>query len=538
MGFCHLHLHSEYSLLDGACRLDGLINRAKELGQKSVAVTDHGVMYAAVEFYKKAVKAGIKPIIGCEVYVARRSMQDKEFKEDSHPHHLVLLCENQKGYENLCYLVSKGFTEGFYQKMRIDKELLKDRCEGLIALSGCLSGEISRLFLQNDYEQAKKTALEYENLFGIDNFYLEIQNHGIAEQLRILPFFKRLSEETGIKMAATNDCHYIKKEDAFTQKVLTCISTNSLISDNKIGFATDEFYMKSQEEMLSVFKGFEEAVYETENIAKRCNVEFKFGELKLPYFKADNNIPNEEFFEKSCYEGLKRHYGENPKEEIVSRLKYELDVIKKMGYVDYFLIVSDFVNYAKSKKIPVGPGRGSGAGSLCAYCCGITGVDPIKYNLIFERFLNPERISMPDFDIDFCYVRREEVIKYVVKRYGSDNVAQIITFGTLASRAAVRDVGRVMGMSYQKVDEVAKKIPRKINMTINEALNDSDFKLLYDSDEEVKRLIDISLKLEGMPRHASIHAAGVVITRNPVYTYVPMQKGDGINVTQYTMTAA
>ena len=537
MSFCHLHLHSEYSLLDGACRVDDIIKKAKEMGQSSVAVTDHGVMYASIEFYKKAKKAGIKPIIGCEVYVARRTMADKETKEDRYPYHLILLCENYKGYENLCYLVSKGFTDGFYQKMRIDKALMRGHTEGLICLSGCLSGEVAVKLLNDDYEGAKNAALEYRRLFGHDNYYLEVQNHLLPEDARILPRFKRLSRETGIKLVATNDCHYINKEDAFTQKILMCISTGSLLSEDKVGFATEEFYMKSEEEMRALFPDMQEAVDETVKIAERCNVDFTFGELKLPYFKASNDISNEEYFVNKCEEGLCEKYGPDPAPEIRERLNYELGVIKKMGFIDYFLIVADFVNYAKRNKIPVGPGRGSGAGSLCAYLCGITGIDPIKYKLIFERFLNPERVSMPDFDIDFCYIRREEVIKYVVERYGSDNVSQIITFGTLASRAVIRDVGRVMGISYQKVDEIAKKVPRKLNVTIDDAMQEPDFKALYSSDREIKTLVDISKKLEGMPRHASIHAAGVVITRNPVYTYVPLQKGDGINVTQYTMTA-
>ena len=537
MSFCHLHLHSEYSLLDGACRIDDIVKKAVELNQPFVAVTDHGVMYSSIEFYKKCKKAGIKPIIGCEVYVARRSMSDKETKEDRYPYHLILLCENYKGYENLCYLVSKGYIDGFYQKMRIDKSLLKGRTEGLICLSACLSGEISSKLLDGDYEGAKKAALEYKELFGEDNYFLEVQNHNLPQDMRLLPLFKKLSIETGIKLAATNDVHYINREDAFTQKVLMCISTGSLISEDKVGFPNDEFYMKSEEEMLKLFPDMPYAVEEAYKIGERCNVDFTFGELKLPYFKADSSISNEEYFKKTCYEGLKRHYGDNPSKEVTDRLLYELDTIKRMGYIDYFLIVADFVNYAKRNKIPVGPGRGSGAGSLCAYLCGITGIDPIKYNLIFERFLNPERVSMPDFDIDFCYVRREEVIRYVVEKYGSDNVSQIITFGTLASRAVIRDVGRVMGVSYAKVDEIAKRVPRKLNVTIKDALQDEDFKSLYESDREIRNIVEISLKLEGMPRHASIHAAGVVITRDPVYTYVPLQKGDGINVTQYTMTA-
>ncbi|MEG1971933.1 MAG: DNA polymerase III subunit alpha, partial [Oscillospiraceae bacterium] len=536
MSFCHLHLHSEYSLLDGACRLDGLISQCIKMGQKNVAITDHGVMYALVEFYKKAIKAGIKPIIGCEVYVARRSMDDREFNLDARPYHLVLLCKDNRGYENLCYLVSLAHTRGFYQKPRIDFEALKGHSEGLIALSGCLSGEIPRLILNNDYNGAMETAKRYNALFGEGSYFLEIQNHGIPEEAKVISVMKRLSKDTGIPMVATNDCHYILKEDAFVQRVLTAISTNSLLTENNLSFATDEFYMKSEEEMLLAFAGCEDAVLRSGEIAKALNVTFTFGELKLPYFKADSELSNDVFFKEKCFAGLKQRYGENPPKEASERLNYEISVIKKMGFTDYFLIVHDFVRYAKSVNIPVGPGRGSGAGSLAAYCIGITGVDPLKYGLIFERFLNPERISMPDFDIDFCYVRRPEVIEYVVRRYGADHVAQIITFGTMAARAALRDTGRALGMPYQQVDTLAKMVPMELGITLDKALESSrDFKRLYENDSAARDLIDMARALEGLPRHASTHAAGVVIAKEPVERYVPLQRGEDAIVTQYTM---
>jgi DNA polymerase-3 subunit alpha len=535
--FVHLHLHSEYSLLDGACRIKDIVAHAKELGQKAVAVTDHGVMYGAVDFYKEAKKEGIKPIIGCEVYTAARTRHDKMHHLDSEHGHLVLLCKNITGYHNLTKLVSQAWLDGFYGKPRVDWELLTQYHEGLIASSACLSGEIPRLLLADDYDGAKKKALDYLELFGDGNYYLEIQDHGLSEQKAINPKLVRLSKETGIPLIATNDAHYISKNDAQIQRVLLCIQTNRTIDDpNGIGFATDEFYMKSGEEMAEVFPDYPEALENTVKVAEMCNMEFTFGKTILPHFEVPDNQDHYEYLRSMCEKGLKKHYGENPDEKIKKRLEYELDTIKRMGYVDYYLIVQDFIRYAKSVNIPVGPGRGSGAGSLCAYCIGITGIDPIRYNLLFERFLNPERVSMPDFDVDFCYVRRQEVIDYVVRKYGSDHVSQIITFGTMAARAAIRDVGRVMNMSYSEVDRVAKLVPSELNITLDRALETSpDFKALYDGDARIRRLIDTARGLEGMPRHASMHAAGVVITRDPVDSYVPLQKNDECIVTQYTM---
>lgn len=537
MAFTHLHLHTEYSLLDGANRIKDVVSHAKEIGQTSIAITDHGVMYGAVDFYKECKAQGIKPIIGCECYVAPRSRHNKVYGIDSERYHLVLLCKDNKGYENLIAMVSKSWTEGFYTKPRIDRELLEKHHEGIIALSGCLAGEIPRALLRGDYEEAKETALWYKNTFGKDNYFLEVQNHGLREQLDIIPDLIRLSKETQIPLVATNDAHYNYKEDSEVQQVLICIGTNHILGeDTGLEFQSQEFYLKSEEEMLSAFQMVPEAVNNTQLVSKRCNVEFEFGNTKLPHFEVPNNMNHFEYFKNQCFYGLCQLKGDNPPKEYVDRLNYELQVINKMGYVDYFLIVSDFVKYAKSKDIPVGPGRGSGAGSLAAYTIGITGIDPLKYNLLFERFLNPERVSMPDFDIDFCYVKRQKVIDYVIDKYGSDHVAQIVTFGTLAARAAIRDVGRVLGLSYQLVDKVAKQIPLGPNVTIEKALKGSkEFMALYENDDDVKRLIDLSLKVEGMPRHASTHAAGVVITRDPVSSYVPVSVNDESVVTQYTM---
>lgn len=537
MSFAHLHLHTEYSLLDGACRIKKLIPRIKELGQTAVAITDHGAMYGVIDFYREANKYGIKPVIGCEVYVANRSRFSKEHLMDW-SYHLVLLCENNTGYKNLIKLVSAGFTEGFYKKPRVDKELLRKHHEGIIALSACLAGEIPRNLTQNDYEAAKKAALEYRDIFGENNYFIEIQDHGYEEQKRILPNLIKLSKETGIPLVATNDCHYINKDDAKMQKVLVCIGTNHTVDeDNEMGFETDEFYVKSEEEMREIFSYVPEAVDNTQKIADRCNMTFEFGHTKLPAFEVPNGRDNVEYFESMCKEGLYRRYGEKPEQELWDRLNYELGVIERMGYVNYYLIVHDFINYAKSVGIPVGPGRGSGAGSLCAYCIGITDIDPIKYHLLFERFLNPERVSMPDFDIDFCYERRQEVIEYVNRKYGEDHVAQIITFGTLAARAAIRDVGRALGMPYQDVDKVAKLVPTDLHMTIEKALTVSpDLKALYDTDPKVYELIDTARRVEGMPRHSSVHAAGVVIAPEPVTEFVPVAKPDESVVTQFTMT--
>lgn len=538
MAFAHLHLHTQYSLLDGCCRTEELLDRVKALGQTSVAITDHGVMYGAIEFYKAAKKRGLNPVIGCEVYVAPRSRTDKQKGPDSEYSHLVLLCENNKGYENLIKMVSLSFTEGFYSKPRVDKELLKKYHEGIIALSACLAGEIPKALLSGDYERAKDTAVWYRSVFGGDNFFLELQNHGLPEQERINPYILKLSRELGIKTVATNDVHYINKDDAFMHKVLLCVQTGSKINEKgAIEFKTDEFYLKSEEEMLAAFSDCPEAVENTAQVANRCRVEFEFGKIKLPYFDTGGE-DHFEYFSRLCKEGLYKRYGENPSDAVKKRLSYELSVINKMGYVDYYLIVGDFVNYAKTHGISVGPGRGSGAGSIAAYCMGITGIDPIKYNLIFERFLNPERVSMPDFDIDFCYVNRQRVIDYVIEKYGDDHVAQIVTFGTMAARAAVRDVGRAMDVPYAFCDRLAKLVPHQMGVTLKDAIRSSaELKSLYESDERAKSLLDMAIKVEGMPRHASTHAAGVVISDRPVSDYVPLALNDNAVVTQYTMTA-
>lgn len=535
--FVHLHLHTEYSLLDGACRISELPKRVKEAGQEACAITDHGCMYGVVDFYKACKKEGVKPIIGCEVYVAPRTRFDKVFQVDNKPYHLVLLCENQQGYQNLIKLVSAGYIEGFYSKPRVDLELLEKYHEGLIALSACLAGEIPRKLSTGDFSGAKETALRYRDIFGEGNYFLEVQDHGIEEQRRILPLLRRLSKETGIPLAATNDCHYLKKEDARMQNVLVCIQTNHTVDEqNDMEFPTEEFYLKSREEMEKALPGFEDALDNTAAIAARCQVEFTFGKTQLPHFETPDGRTSEEYFTDLCTRGLKKRYG-TITPELQERFDYEMSVVKKMGYVDYYLIVYDFIRYAKSRDIPVGPGRGSGAGSLLAYCMGITGVDPIKYQLIFERFLNPERVSMPDFDVDFSDERRGEVIDYVVRRYGADHVAQITTFGTMAAKAAVRDVGRALGMSYQAVDRVAKLIPNRLKITLDAALSEEkSLKTLYDTDPQVKELLDMAKKVEGMPRHASTHAAGVVITAKPVDEYVPLAKSDESIVTQFPMT--
>ena len=534
--FTHLHVHTEYSLLDGACRIDRLFDHIKAMGQTACAITDHGVMYGCVAFFDAAKAAGIKPIIGCEVYVATRTRFDKVNRIDGN-NHLILLCKNETGYKNLIKMVSAGFTEGFYSKPRIDKDLLEQYHEGLICLSACLAGEIPQAILAGDYEHAKQAALYYRDLFGEGNYYIELQDHGLEEDQVVLPQLIRLARETGIPMAATNDAHYITKEDAKMQSILLCIQTGKTIADaDRMEFQTDEFYLKSTDEMYDLFSMVPEACENTSKIAEQCNFEFTFGETKLPYFKAPDGMENQAYFEKLCWEGLERRYPGKVTDALKERLSYEINVVKTMGYTNYYLIVYDFINYAKSRDIPVGPGRGSGAGSLAAYCVGITDIDPIRYNLIFERFLNPERVSMPDFDVDFCYERRQEVIDYVNEKYGRDHVAQIVTFGTMAARAAVRDVGRVMGMSYQDVDRVAKLIPMELKMTLKKALEVSpDLKALYDADSQVHELIDTSLKVEGMPRHASTHAAGVVITREPATEYVPLSTNDGLPVTQFNM---
>ncbi len=535
MNFTHLHVHTEYSLLDGCCRIEKLIDKAAELGQKSLAITDHGVMYGVIDFYKYAKKKGVKPIIGCEVYVATRSRFDKQKGLDGYSH-LVLLCKDITGYNNLIKLVSLGFTDGFYSKPRVDREILQKYSKGLVCLSACLAGEIPKAILNGEYEKAKETALFYKEIFGEGNYYLEMQDHGIREQKIVNPQLIKISKETGIPLVATNDVHYISAEDHRMHKVLLCVQTGSKISDeNALEFKTNEFYLKTAEEMAALFP--EEAISNTEKIAESCNVEFEFGKIKLPRFDIGDR-DHFEYFKEKCFEGLNRIYGENPSQTVLDRLDYELSVIHRMGYVDYYLIVADFVNYAKSHGIPVGPGRGSGAASLAAYCMGITGIDPIKYNLYFERFLNPERVSMPDFDIDFCYVNRQKVIDYVIDKYGSDHVSQIVTFGTMAARGAIRDVGRALDIPYAVCDRIAKLIPQSVGMTLNRAMEGSkELRDLYENDEQIKDLIDMSLKLEGMPRHASTHAAGVVISDKPVFEHVPLALNDEAVVTQYTMTS-
>ena len=537
MAFVHLHVHTEYSLLDGACRTDRLAKRAKELGQTALAVTDHGVMYGAVAFYKACREAGVKPIIGCEVYVAPRSRLDREHGLDNEYSHLILLCKNETGYRNLCYLVSAGFTEGFYIRPRIDWPLLHEHAEGLVCLSGCLAGYIPQAILRGDYEAAKARALELRELFGEDSFYLEIQDHGIADERRAAQGMIRLHKETGIPLALTNDAHYINKEDAYYQDVLMCIQTGKTVDEpNRMRFETEEFYLKSEAEMRALFPELPEAADNTARIAELCSFDFEFGNYKLPRFKLPAGESDSwEYLKKLCEKGFAERFPTRP--EIHKQLEYELDMIHRMGFVDYFLIVSDFIGYAKRNGIPVGPGRGSAAGSVVSYCLHITDVDPIQYSLFFERFLNPERVSMPDIDVDFCVNRRGEVIDYVNRLYGHDHVAQIVTFGTMAARAAIRDVGRVLNMSYAETDAVAKQVPMALNMTLDEALRLSKpLREMAEGDERVKRLIDVAKALEGMPRHASTHAAGVVITDRPVYEYVPLATNDEAVVCQYPMT--
>ena len=539
MSFVHLHVHSEYSLLDGACRISGMMDRVKELGQTAIAITDHGVMYGCIDFYKAAKAAGIKPIIGCEVYVARRTMEDRVHGIDNRPNHLVLLCKNRKGYENLCMLVSEAFIHGFYGKPRVDLSLLEKYHEGLIALSACLAGAIPQHILNNDYDSAKAYALKLADIFGPDNFYLELQDHGIEEQCVSNQGVMRLARETGLPLVVTNDAHYLRKEDAKMQDVLLCVQTGTTLDDpnRKMEFATDEFYLKSEEELRQLFPNCDEAFDNTAKIAEMCNLDFVFNQYHLPSFPVPEGYTNEEYFRKLCNDGFSQRYPDAP-DSYRERLEYEIGVISRMGYVNYYLIVWDFIRYAKEQGIPVGPGRGSGAASIVAYCMHITEVDPMKYSLIFERFLNPERVSMPDFDTDFCQERRGEVIDYVMSKYGKDHVAQIATFGTMAARGAIRDVGRAMNFSYAETDVVAKLVPTMpLHITLKEALEISPkLKEMYDGDERVKLLIDAAMSLEGMPRNTSTHAAGVVITADPVCSYVPLSKNDDTIVTQYTMT--
>ena len=539
--FVHLHLHTEYSLLDGATRISSIADKAIELGQDAVAITDHGVMYGAVEFYTALKEKGIKPIIGCEVYVAPRGRLFKEGKQDSSGNHLILLCKNEIGYKNLSYMVSKSFIDGFYSKPRVDMELIRAHSEGLIALSACVAGKIPQLILAGSMPEAEAAALELREIFGED-FYLEVQNHGLDDERRANYGLKLISEKHGIPLVATNDVHYLERTDADTQATLMCIQMNTQVSDGRpLGFETDEFYFKSAEEMKVLFAPYKDAVANTVKIAEKCNFDFEFDNLHLPDFRPEGGISHKDKLRKDAYDGFnlkikqgRIDFSRNSKAKYEARIEYELSVIDKMGFNAYFLIVSDFVTWAKEQNIPVGPGRGSGAGSLVAYLIGITDVDSMDFDLLFERFLNPERVSMPDFDIDFCYNRREEVIEYVKSKYGDDKVAQIVTFGTLAPRAAVRDVGRAIGMPYNKVDTVAKLIPRDV-AKIEDAVSTPELKALYTGDDEIKRLIDLSMKLEGMPRHASTHAAGVVMTEKPTYEYVPLSySGTGV-VTQFDM---
>lgn len=508
MDFVHLHTHTEFSLLDGANKIKELPARAKELGMKAMAITDHGVMFGVVDFYKECKKVGIKPIIGCEVYVAPRTRFDKESNIDNKYSHLILLAKNETGYKNLSILVSMGFIEGFYYKPRIDLELLEKYHEGLICLSACLAGSVNKAILKEDMEEAKRIALWHKNIFGED-YYLEVQPNGLPEQVLVNQKLVELSKELDIPLVATNDSHYLKKEDAYIHEILLCIQTGKKMSDpDRMKMGVDEFYVKSPEEMADYFKNIPEAIENTVKIAEKCNFDFEFGNTKLPNYEVPKEYPTHaDYFKELCRTGLKKRYGDNPSSEIKERLEYEISVIEKMGYVDYYLIVWDFINYAKTNGISVGPGRGSGAGSIAAYAMGITDIDPIKYNLLFERFLNPERISMPDFDIDFCYERRPEVIEYVARKYGRDHVSQIITFGTMAAKMVIRDVARVLDLPYSEADKLAKMIPNEVHITIKKALEQNiELKNLYENDEETKKLLDIAMKLEGLPRQASTHA--------------------------------
>ena len=539
MGFAHLHVHTEYSLLDGSNKITEYVARVKELGMNSAAITDHGVMFGVIDFYRAAKAAGINPVLGCEVYVAPNSRFDKEAgAKDDRYYHLVLLAENNQGYANLMKIVSKGFVEGFYYKPRVDLELLNEYHEGIIALSACLAGEIPRYLVRGLYEEAKEAALRYEGIFGKGNFFLELQDHGIPEQRLVNQQLLRMSQETGIELVATNDVHYTRDTDAEPHDILLCLQTGKKLTDeDRMRYEGGQYYVKSPEEMKALFPYAPQALENTQKIADRCHVEIEFGKTKLPQYDVPDGKTAWEYLNELCWSGLEKRYHPVTK-ELKARLEYELNTIKTMGYVDYFLIVWDFIHYARSQGIAVGPGRGSAAGSLVSYTLGITKLDPIRYNLLFERFLNPERVSMPDIDVDFCFERRQEVIDYVVRKYGKDRVAQIVTFGTLAARGVIRDVGRVMDLPYAMVDSIAKMIPSELNMTIDKALKaNNDLKQLYDNDEQVKKLIDMSRRLEGLPRHTSMHAAGVVISQKSVDEYVPLSRaGDGSITTQFTMT--
>ena len=539
MSFTHLHVHTEYSLLDGSNKIKEYVSRVKELGMNSAAITDHGVMYGVIDFYKAARAAGIKPILGCEVYVAPGSRFDRELSHgDDRYYHLVLLAENNKGYKNLMKIVSKGFVEGYYYKPRVDMEVLETYHEGIIALSACLAGEVQRYLVRGLYEEAKETAYKYEKCFGKGNFFLELQDHGIPEQKTVNAGLMRMSQETGIELVATNDVHYTYAEDAEPHDILLCLQTGKKLSDeNRMRYEGGQYFVKSEEEMRALFPYAAQAIDNTQKIADRCNVEIEFGVTKLPHFDVPEGYDSWTYLNKLCHEGLVRRYPDKH-EELLPKLDYELSVIQKMGYVDYFLIVWDFINYARTHGIPVGPGRGSAAGSLVSYTTGITNIDPIRYNLLFERFLNPERVTMPDIDIDFCYERRSEVIDYVIEKYGKDCVTQIVTFGTLAARGVIRDVGRVMDLPYNFCDTIAKNIPNELNITIDKALiMNPELRSMYESDETVKRLIDMAKRLEGLPRHTSMHAAGVVISQKAMDEYVPLSRSsDGTITTQFVMT--
>ncbi|MEG0872859.1 MAG: DNA polymerase III subunit alpha [Clostridia bacterium] len=538
MSFVHLHMHTEYSLLDGAIRINELVEKVKDMGMNAVAITDHGNMFGVANFYKECVLQGVKPIIGCEVYVAPKSRFDKLGKIEEQPNHLILLAMNNQGYKNLVKLCSMGYTEGFYYKPRIDMEILEKYNEGLICLSGCLAGSIARQLVANNIKGAKNTAEQFLKIFGKDRYYLEIQDNKLREQVLVNQQLITLSKELGIGLVATNDCHYLRKEDYDFHEVLLCIQTRKTLDEpDRLTFKTNEFYVKTSKEMKDAFINIEEAIENTQKIANMCDVKLEFGHTILPEFKISSNESHLEYFKNICYKGLEEKYQGEKRQEAIERLEYEIGIIEQMGFTDYFLIVADFIDYARGQGISVGPGRGSGGGSIAAYLMNITQIDPLRFNLIFERFLNPERVSMPDFDVDFCYERRQEVIDYVGRKYGKDHVAQIITFGTMAPRAAIRDVARVLDISYQKADMVAKLVPHNLNITIDEALKvSSELTLLYKNDSEVKKIIDIAKNVEGLARHASTHAAGVVITKEPVVNYVPLYENQGVVSTQFTMT--
>ncbi|NLG32175.1 MAG: DNA polymerase III subunit alpha, partial [Syntrophomonadaceae bacterium] len=535
-GFVHLHNHSEYSLLDGACRIKDLVAKAVDMNMPAVAITDHGVLYGVIDFYREAKKRGVKPIIGCEVYVAPRHRLDKQAHIDDNYHHLVLLCKNDIGYKNLLQLVSRAYMEGFYYKPRVDKELLQQYSEGLIALSGCIAGEIPRIILAGDYQEAVNTALLYQDIFGLGNFYLEIQDHGMPEEKRAIEGLVTISKQTGIPLVATNDIHYINQKDASAHDILLCIQTGSIVTDEqRLRFPSNEFYFKSSEEMELLFSRYKESLENTVRIAEQCNLDFNFGEFHLPGFKIPSGFTAETYLSYLVTQKLRQKYPD-PVPEVIQRMEYELATINSMGFATYFLIVQDLVNWSKQNGIAVGPGRGSAAGSLVSYLLDITTIDPLRYGLLFERFLNPERVSMPDIDIDFCFDKRDQVIEYIIRTYGADKVAQIITFGTMAARAAIRDVGRALNVSYAEVDQIAKMVPSEIGVTIDRSLEISpDLLNRYENDYNARKIIDTARILEGLPRHASIHAAGVVIGREPLSTILPLQKTpEGHIITQFT----